>query len=142
MATAIFGMGCYWAAEELLRQQDGVTATKVGYMAGDDDGATEAEVFSGALGHAEVVRVTFDPARLSYDTLLELFWANHDATDEAKPIVRSLIAPIDADQRAAAEASLARQPGTVRTDIVEGGRWWRAPEKDQLYLARQRAAAE
>lgn len=139
MATATFGMGCFWAAEEALAQVPGVTATEAGFSNGDDDGATEVEVFSGARGHAEVVRVDYDPVRVSYGALLDLFWANHDAT-ETKPIVRSGVFVHDEAQRAAAEASRAAQPGPVATEVAPAGRFWRAPEKDQQYLARRRAA--
>ena len=139
MATAASGMGCFWAAEEAMARVPGVTATEAGFSNGDDAGATAAEVFSGARGHAEVVRVDYDPARVSFDELLAVFWANHDAA-ETKPIVRSALFVHDEDQRAAAEASRAKQPGPVATEIAPAGRFWRAPEKDQQYLARQRAA--
>ena len=140
MERATFGMGCYWAAEEVFRCQPGVLETQAGFSNGRDEGVSEAEVFSGAAGHAEVVAIDFDPARISYEALLALFWANHDATQEAKPIVRSGIFVHDESQRAAAEASLAAQPAAVATEIAPAGRFWRGPDKDQQYLARQAAA--
>lgn len=139
MARATFAMGCFWAAEEVFRGVPGVMATEAGFSNGADAGATEAEVFSGSRGHAEVVRIEYDPSRVSYGDLLAAFWANHDAT-ETRSIVRSGLFVHDEAQRAAAEATRAARPGPVATEIADAGRFWRAPEKDQQYLARQRAA--
>ena len=141
MARATFGMGCYWAAEEVFRTLPGVTATQAGFSNGRDEGVSEAEVFSGAAGHAEVVAIDFDPARVSFEALLTLFWENHDAATPAKPIVRSAIFFHDEDQRLAAQASRAAQPGPVVTEIAPAGQFWRAPEKDQQYVARHAAQA-
>lgn len=140
MVRATFGMGCYWAAEEVFRCQPGVLATQVGFSNGQDEGASEARVLSGDAGHAEVVAVEFDPARISYDELLALFWGNHDATQPTRPIVRSGIYYHDEAQRLAAELSRSARPFAVVTEIAPAGRFWRAPEKDQQYLARQAAA--
>jgi len=141
MARATFGMGCYWASEEVFRTLPGVSATQAGFSNGHDEGVSEAEVFSGAAGHAEVVAVDFDPTRVTYEALLTLFWANHDAATPARSIVRSAIFFHDEVQRLAAEASLAAQSGTVVTEIAPAGRFWRGPEKDQQYVARNAAQA-
>ncbi len=139
MATATFAMGCFWASQDVFDGVPGVTATEVGFANGQRDDVDEAVVFSGDAGHAEVVVVTFDPGQTSYGDLLEVFWANHDATREARPIVRSALIVHDEDQRAQARTSLARHPG-VRTTVEDAGRYWRAREDQQCYLARQRAA--
>ncbi len=141
MARATFGMGCYWAAEELFRTVPGVTATEVGFSNGRDEGVAQEQVFSGEAGHAEVVAVEFDPARVTYAALLEHFWAGHDATVAAKPIVRSAIFFHDAEQQELAEVSRAARPEAVATEIAPAGRFWRGPEKDQLYVCRHAAQA-
>ncbi len=141
MARATFGMGCFWAAEEVFRTVPGVTATEVGFSNGQDAGVTQAQVFSGEAGHAEVVVVDFDPARVSFTALLEHFWAGHDATVQVKPIVRSAIFFHDPGQQAEAETSRAARPQAVATEIAPVGRFWRAPEKDQLYVCRHAAQA-
>jgi len=140
MARATFAMGCFWSAEEVFRAVPGVTATEVGFSNGRDSGVAEAEVLTGAAGHAEVVAVQFDPGRIGYEALLDLFWANHDATVAARSIVRSGIFVHDEEQRRAAESSRASRPVAVTTEIAPAGRFWRAPETDQCYVARSRAA--
>ena len=80
LETAIFGMGCFWGAERKFWQAPGVYSTAVGYAGGHTENATYAEVCSGMTGHAEVVRVVFDPNVVSYDALLKIFWENHDPT--------------------------------------------------------------
>ena len=78
--TAIFGAGCFWGVEAAFRRVDGVVETAVGYAGGHTAEPGYYDVCSGQTGHAEVVRVVFDPARVSYETLLELFWQVHDPT--------------------------------------------------------------
>jgi len=78
--TATFGAGCFWGVEAAYRQIQGVKSTRVGYAGGDTENPTYKDVCSGTTNHAEVVEVTFDPARVSYEELLDVFWANHDPT--------------------------------------------------------------
>lgn len=80
MEEAVFGMGCFWGAERLFWETHGVHSTAVGYAGGHTPNPTYEEVCSGRTGHAEVVRVVFDPAQVSYETLLRIFWEGHDPT--------------------------------------------------------------
>jgi len=80
LEIAIFGMGCFWGAERLFWKEEGVYSTAAGYAGGYTHNPTYREVCSGMTGHAEVVQVVFDPAIISYQTLLKLFWENHDPT--------------------------------------------------------------
>jgi len=80
LEEAVFGLGCFWGAERKFWQQKGVYSTSVGYAAGLTPNPTYEEVCSGLTGHNEVVRVIFDPAVISYDDLLKVFWENHDPT--------------------------------------------------------------
>ena len=80
MQTALFGMGCFWGAEKIFWQLDGVYTTAVGYTAGFTPNPTYQEVCSGMTAHNEVVFIIFDPATISYETLLKIFWQSHDPT--------------------------------------------------------------
>ena len=80
LQRALFGMGCFWGAEKKFWQLPGVYSTAVGYAAGYSPNPTYREVCSGMTGHNEVVLVVFDPAKVSYDTLLKTFWENHNPT--------------------------------------------------------------
>ena len=141
MATATFAMGCFWASQDAFDSVAGVIATEVGFANGLRDDVEEAVVFSGDAGHAEVVVVTFDPERIAYGDLLEIFWANHDPTGEQRSIVRSALLVADDDQRALAETSVAqRRERGANTTVEPLGRYCRAREDQQHYLARRRAA--
>ena len=111
--TAVFGMGCFWGAERIFWQLDGVRSTAVGYAGGHTPNPTYEAVCSGRTGHTEAVLVAFDPATVSYDTLLATFWEGHDPTqgmrqgNDRGTQYRSAIYTTDAEQAAAAEASKA-----------------------------------
>ena len=85
METATFGAGCFWGVESVFEQVDGVTATKVGYSVVSPRRRHTRTCASHRTGHAEAVEVTYDPARVSYDTLLDIFWMNHDPTQLEPP---------------------------------------------------------
>src|SRR6476619_3814703 len=113
LETALFGMGCFWGAERKFWQLDGVYSTSVGYAAGLTPNPTYREVCSGMTGHNEVVRVVYDPKKVSYEQLLATFWESHDPTqgmrqgNDAGTQYRSGIYVFDEAQRQAAEASKA-----------------------------------
>jgi peptide-methionine (S)-S-oxide reductase len=126
MKKATFGAGCFWGVESAFRKVDGVTASAVGYAGGTTRDPTYEDVCAGQTGHAEVVRIDYDPARVSYDDLLDLFWAIHDPTtlNRQGPDVgtqyRSAIFFHDAEQEAQARESLERlrRSGRFSRDIV------------------------
>src|SRR3981081_1918916 len=80
MAIATFGAGCFWGVEAAFRQIKGVTSTAVGYLGGTLENPSYKDVCTGTTGHAEVVQVEYDPAAVSYEDLLNVFWTNHDPT--------------------------------------------------------------
>ncbi len=149
-AEAVFGLGCFWGAEKELWELPGVWSTSVGYAGGSTPNPTYEEVCSGRTGHAEVVRVVFDPAVVSYPALLKHFWESHDPTqgmrqgNDAGTQYRSVICYTDEAQREAAEASraayqvdLSRQGyGQITTAIVPLEQYWYAEDYHQQYLAR------
>jgi peptide-methionine (S)-S-oxide reductase len=153
METATFGAGCFWGVESVFEQVDGVTATKVGYTGGFTEAPTYEAVCSHRTGHAEAVEVTYDPARVSYDKLLDIFWVNHDPTqlNRQGPDIgdnyRSVIFVHSPEQETAALASKANleQSGRFRrpvvTEIVPSGRFWDAEEYHQKYFSRRGMAA-
>lgn len=142
---ATFAAGCFWGVETLFRQIEGVTDVVVGYTAGQTTEPTYKDVCSGRTGHTEAVEVTFDPARVSFDRLLDVFWAGHDPTTvnrqgpDRGTQYRSGIFYRDETQRAAAEASKARwnQSGRFRapivTEITPAAPFYRAEEYHQRY---------
>ena len=146
MKNATFGAGCFWGVESAFRKLDGVTATTVGYAGGTTLDPSYEDVCGGQTGHAEVVRVDYDPARVSYDDLLDLFWAIHDPTtlNRQGPDVgsqyRSAIFFHDADQEAQAVASLDRLRGSGRhsrdivTEITPAPDFYRAEDYHQQYF--------
>ena len=123
---ATFGAGCFWGVEAAFRQLDGVTKTRVGYTGGHTENPTYKDVCSHTTGHAEVVEVTYDDERLSYDDLLEVFWGKHDPTQlnrqgwDVGDQYRSVVFFHDDEQREAAERSKAEldASGRYRKPIV------------------------
>src|SRR5687767_2806143 len=111
MKEAIFGMGCFWGAERKFWQLPGVYSTSVGYAGGFTPNPTYEEVCSGQTGHAEVVRVIYDPENIDYEDLLKVFWESHDPTqgmrqgNDVGTQYRSAVYVMDSQQREAAEKS-------------------------------------
>ena len=148
--VATFGLGCFWGAERRFWQLPGVHVTAVGYAGGATPNPTYEEVCSGRTGHAEVVRVVFDPDRLSYEELLRAFWESHDPTqgmrqgNDVGTQYRSGIYFHDAAQRAAAESSKAAYQralaanglGGITTEIVPAPEFYFAEDYHQQYLAK------
>src|SRR5271166_4970940 len=148
--VAEFALGCFWGAEKNFWQTPGVVSTTVGYEGGFSPNPTYEEVCSGRTGHAETVRVVFDPAKVSYDALLKVFWESHDPTqgmrqgNDVGTQYRSVIFYRSPAQKAAAEESrtvyekkLAEAGyGAVTTEIVPAGEFYFAEEYHQQYLAK------
>ena len=144
---AIFGAGCFWGVEAAFRRVDGVIETSVGYSGGHTDEPSYHDVCSGRTGHAEVVRVVFDPARVSYEVLLDLFWQVHDPTQVNRqgPDIgtqyRSVIFHESGAQKTAAEASKATlvaagHPIATRIEPITG--YWVAEDYHQRYFEKNR----
>ena len=148
--TALFGLGCFWGAERKFWQTAGVISTAVGYAGGVTPNPTYREVCSGLTGHAEVVRVLFDPAKVRYEDLLRVFWESHDPTlgmrqgNDVGTQYRSAIYWHDEEQRRAAEASReayqaalrAAGQGEITTEIAPEPDFYYAEEYHQQYLAK------
>ena len=153
MEKATFAAGCFWGVEETFRQLPGVVETAVGFMGGTTGSPSYREVCGGRTGHAEVVDLEFDPAKVSYEALLDAFWSCHDPTtkDRQGPDVgsqyRSAIFFHDPTQEAAARASKQRLDAAGRfrrpivTEIAPAGPFWRAEDYHQRYLEKRGAAA-
>jgi len=150
---ATFGAGCFWGIEAAFRQVPGVLDAAVGYSGGKTQNPSYQEVCTDTTGHAEVVQVTFDPEKLSYEQLLEVFWSIHDPTqvnrqgpDYGKQY-RTAIFFHSPEQEAAAKKSKQaleasgklRRP--VATEITQAGPFWRAEEYHQRYLEKRGAAS-
>ena len=147
---SMFGMGCFWGAERKLWQTKGAYSTAVGYAAGITPNPTYREVCTGRTGHNEVVRVVFDPAVISYEALLRLFWENHDPTqgmrqgNDVGTQYRSGIYVYGDAQRRAAEASREAYQralqeaghGSITTEIVDAPEFYYAEDYHQQYLAK------
>ncbi len=152
---ATFGAGCFWGVEALFRQVPGVTDVAVGYAGGRTERPTYQQVCEGDTNHAEVVDVDFDPAKVSYGQLLEVFWANHDPTTPNRQgpdwgtQYRSVVFAHDEAQRQAAEALKAKLDASgkfrrpIVTEIVPppAPPFWRAEEYHQRYLERRGQAS-
>ena len=145
--TAIFGAGCFWGVEAAFRRVDGVVETAVGYAGGHTAEPGYYDVCSGQTGHAEVVRVVFDPARVSYEQMLELFWQVHDPTQVNRqgPDVgtqyRTVIFYGSEAQKEAAEASKAKLVAAghpIATLIEPAAEFWMAEDYHQQYLEKNR----
>ncbi|XP_032083690.1 mitochondrial peptide methionine sulfoxide reductase-like isoform X3 [Thamnophis elegans] len=148
MQMAIFGMGCFWGAERMFWKLSGVFSTQVGFSGGFTPNPTYKEICSGMTGHAEVVRVVFDPQKISYEKLLQFFWENHDPTQGMKQYedigtqYRSAIYTIGAEQlesalrsKAMYEQELAKkQLGPITTEIRAGDEFYYAEDYHQQYL--------
>jgi peptide-methionine (S)-S-oxide reductase len=148
--TALFALGCFWGEEKTYWQTPGVVSTAVGYAGGSTPNPTYDEVCSGRTGHAETVLVAYDPARVSYEELLKIFWESHDPTQGMRQgndhgtQYRSAIFVADEAQRRAAEASRdayqvqlsAAGYGKITTEIREAGRFYYAEDYHQQYLAK------
>ncbi len=148
--VATFGLGCFWGAERKFWQQPGVLGTSVGYAGGFTPNPTYEEVCSGRTGHNEVVQVVFDPRVVSYETLLAVFWENHDPTqgmrqgNDIGTQYRSGLYVHSEAQRSAAEASRARYAkalakaghGPITTEVREAPAYYYAETYHQQYLAK------
>jgi peptide-methionine (S)-S-oxide reductase len=146
--VADFGLGCFWGAERVFWQTPGVITTAVGYEGGFTPNPTYEEVCSGRTGHTEAVRVVFDPARVSYQELLRVFWESHDPTqgmrqgNDVGTQYRSAIFVGSEEQRRAAEESRetfqgaldASRYGQITTEIVGAGDFYFAEDYHQQYL--------
>jgi peptide-methionine (S)-S-oxide reductase len=150
LQRAVFGMGCFWGAERVFWQAEGVYTTAAGYAGGFTPNPTYEEVCSAGTGHAEVVLAVFDPNVTSYETMLQLFWENHDPTqgmrqgNDVGTQYRSAIYVHDDAQRAAAEASKAMYQerlsaaghGEITTEISDAGPFYYAEDYHQQYLSK------
>ena len=148
--TAIFALGCFWGAEKDFWQTPGVISTAVGYAGGFTPNPTYEEVCSGRTGHAESVLVAYDPARVTYEQLLKVFWEHHDPTqgmrqgNDSGTQYRSAIYATDAEQQRAAEASrdayqrelTAAGYGQITTEIKPAPAFYYAEDYHQQYLAK------
>jgi len=149
MEIALFAMGCFWGVERLFWQLDGVYSTAAGYTGGYTPNPTYREVCSGLTGHAEAVRVVYDPNVVSYEKLLQVFWENHDPAqgmrqgNDSGTQYRSGIYPLTPEQSDAAQASLARFQQAMRsagdarqvtTEIKAATPFYYAEDEHQQYL--------
>lgn len=145
MKQVIFAAGCFWGVEYAFRKLDGVIGTEVGYSGGRTENPTYKEVCSGSTGHAEVVRVEYDPQQITFKNLLDTFWEIHDPTSfnrqglDIGEQYRSAIFYFDEDQRMMAEKSKqvlndsGEYDSEVVTQIEPAGRFWRAEDYHQKY---------
>jgi peptide-methionine (S)-S-oxide reductase len=148
MERAVFGLGCFWGAERVFWQTEGVYTTAVGYAGGYTPNPTYEEVCSGRTGHTEAVLVLFDPAVIGYEEVLRTFWEAHDPTqgmrqgNDRGTQYRSAIYTSDEAQAKAADASrdayqaelTAAGYGTITTEIAPAGEFWYAEDYHQQYL--------
>ncbi|MBY5948148.1 peptide-methionine (S)-S-oxide reductase MsrA [Photobacterium rosenbergii] len=147
MEVLTIGMGCFWGAERLFWQQEGVYSTAVGYSGGLTPNPTYEEVCTGRTGHSEVVRVIFDPKQISLETLLTLFWEKHDPTqgmrqgNDIGTQYRSAIYTYSDEQHQTATESKTRyqqalKSATITTEILPASTFYFAEDYHQQYLAK------
>jgi len=150
LEEAVFGLGCFWGAERKFWQIPGVATTAVGYAGGYTPNATYEEVCSGRTGHTEVVRVIYDPNKVSYETLLKAFWESHDPTqgmrqggDVGTQYRSAIYTTTDAQQKAAEASKRSYQDAltkahraTITTEVKEAPEFYYAEEYHQQYLAK------
>jgi peptide-methionine (S)-S-oxide reductase len=154
LEQAVFGLGCFWGAERKFWELgDGVYVTAVGYAGGHTQNPTYEEVCSGRTGHTEAVLVVFDPAKISYEKLLKMFWENHNPTqgmrqgnDVGTQYRSAIYTSNDAQREAAAASKTAYQKalstkglGTITTEIAPAGAFYFAEDYHQQYLAKNPA---
>jgi peptide-methionine (S)-S-oxide reductase len=142
-ATAIIAGGCFWCTEAVFRDVIGVSAVESGYIGGSVENPTYKQVCSGLTGHAEAIRVTFDPHTISLGQIFDIFLGTHDPTqlnrqgNDVGTQYRSAIFPLDDDQRAEAEAAIARAqadwPAPIVTTIEDLAPWYPAEDYHQEY---------
>jgi peptide-methionine (S)-S-oxide reductase len=150
MAKVLFGAGCFWSIEETFRQLPGVTVVTVGYSGGAKDNPTYEEVCTGVTGHAEVVEVEFDEAKVAFETLLDVFWDCHDPTQlnfqgpDIGSQYRSAIFTQDEEQAFEAmrskkvEQDSGRHRRDIVTEISPAKTFWRAEDYHQGYNSKRR----
>lgn len=148
--VAVFGLGCFWGEEKTFWEVPGVWSTSVGYAGGVTPNPTYEEVCTGRTGHAEVVRVIFDPAKVTYEDLLKVFWENHDPTqgmrqgNDRGTQYRSIILTTTPEQQAQAEASREAYQlrmteagyGEITTSILPLETYYYAEDYHQQYLVK------
>jgi peptide-methionine (S)-S-oxide reductase len=145
---ATFGAGCFWGVEAAFRQLEGVTRTRVGFSGGTRANPTYRDVCSRTTGHAEVVEVTYDPERVAYGELLDVFWAKHDPTERNRrgrdvgDQYRSVVFFHDVEQQEAAVAAKAREQEQrgqtpVVTQILPAETFYEAEDYHQQYLEKR-----
>ena len=143
--VAIFAGGCFWCTEAVFLDVVGVSSVESGYIGGRTENPTYKQVCGGDTGHAEAIRVTYDPALVTYDDLLDIFFATHDPTqlnrqgNDVGSQYRSAIFPLNAEQREMAKAGIERanedNGGRVVTTIEPTAQWWPAEDYHQDYWA-------
>lgn len=150
MEKAMFGLGCFWGAERKFWQQEGVYTTAVGYAAGHTPNPTYKEVCSGMTGHNEVVLVVYDPAKISYEELLKVFWESHNPTqgmrqgNDRGTQYRSGIYAFTPEQKKLAEASKAAYQeelskagyDIITTEVIDAPEFYYAEDYHQQYLSK------
>ena len=146
---AIFAAGCFWGVEANFRKVDGVISTRVGYIGGEFSNPTYKDVCSHKTGHAEAIEIRFDPSKVSYEDLLDIFWSNHDPTtlNRQGPDIgtqyRSAIFYLNSEQKEIALKSKAKQKEAKRfdrpivTQIVPVSDFWEAEEYHQQYVEKR-----